>query len=76
MGARWGVLARQPQLPDRLVGALPALGPAGAAGLGGCLPLQQLLTRGTSAVRQLSTWERSGDLRAVARQVVAEGAPG
>ena len=36
---------------------------------------EQLLNRGTSAARQRAHWEESGDLRAVARRVVAEGAP-
>ncbi|MGY1742542.1 MULTISPECIES: carboxylate-amine ligase [unclassified Blastococcus] len=36
--------------------------------------LQRLLDRGTSATRQLTAWRRTGDLRAVAAQVVAEGA--
>lgn len=38
--------------------------------------VRRLLARGTSAARQRAVWERSGDLRTVARQVVAEGAPG
>ncbi len=38
--------------------------------------VQDLLGRGTSAARQRSTWLRTGDRRAVAEQVVREGAAG
>ncbi|MGY1636547.1 glutamate--cysteine ligase [Geodermatophilus sp. SYSU D00742] len=38
--------------------------------------LDRLWARGTSAVRQRRTWERTGDLRAVAAGVVREGAAG
>ncbi|SDC80058.1 carboxylate-amine ligase [Geodermatophilus telluris] len=38
--------------------------------------VQDLLDRGTSAARQRSTWLRTGDRRAVAEQVVREGAAG
>jgi YbdK family carboxylate-amine ligase len=38
--------------------------------------VQQLLARGTSAARQRSTWQRTGDPRAVAAAVVREGTTG
>jgi carboxylate-amine ligase len=38
--------------------------------------VQQLFARGTSAARQRRTWQRTGDPRAVAAQLVREGIPG